>query len=282
VGRIWDGDNVAQEMLQRVRDEVASLQRLGHPPPTLAELRVSEAPSNDPMQIRQEEACWVSGISYRVRCFPPASEHRVIAEAVTELNADPRVTGIILQTPPSGSWQALTAAMLPEKDVDGWHPLNLGRLITNKRKRRLARGMEVVHLLKQAGVDLMGAHVICLGNASGLARVFALLCLHENATITMWKHASRWPDELMPRGDVLLIDTDEWPPVDGIGLKPGAVLIDARLPPHGQALALDSRWLEIVSLLIPLPGGVGPATVALRLSSLLALYRTQACIQSDA
>lgn len=281
VGRIWDGDNVAQEILRRVRDEVTSLQHQGHPPPTLVELRVSDVASRDPMQALQEEACRVSGISYQVRFFPLTSDHGVIARALADLNADPRVTGITLHAPPSVSLLTLTAALTPEKDVDGWHPLNLGRLITNKRKRRWARGMEVVHLLKQADTQLVGADVICIGNASGLAGVFAMLCLHENATVTAWKSVSTWPGDLLQRGDVLLIDSDEWPPMDPAAFKPGAVLIDARHPPHGQSLAPDERWLDVVSLLIPLPGGVGPATVALRLSSLVALYREQVCIPAD-
>jgi methylenetetrahydrofolate dehydrogenase (NADP+)/methenyltetrahydrofolate cyclohydrolase len=245
----------------------------------LAEIRVSDSPPNDQLQRLQEEACRRCGIAYQVCSLPATSDERALAQAVAQLNADPRITGIALHAPAaSGARQTFMQAVTPEKDVDGWHPLNLGRLVTNTRPQRAARGREVVYLLKQAGVDLVGAHVICVGNATGLAGVFALLCLHENATITAWRHAHGRPAELLRRGDVVLIDTADWPPAEGLALKPGAVIIDARCPPPGQAAAWpDEAWSQVASLLIPLPGGVGPATVALRLSALVSLYRAQAC-----
>jgi methylenetetrahydrofolate dehydrogenase (NADP+)/methenyltetrahydrofolate cyclohydrolase len=210
-----------------------------------------------------------------------AGDPRAIAQAVAELNAAPHVTGITLHAAASVFLQTVAEAMRPEKDVDGWHPLNLGRLIINKRKQRLARGMEVVHLLKQAGIELLGAHVLCIGNATGLAGVFALLCLHENATVTAWRSATAWPDGLLQDGDVLLIDTEDWPATEGTAFKPGAVIIDARRPPHGSTLPPYEKWLEVASILIPWPGGVGPTTVALRLSSLVSLYRTQEGVPSS-
>lgn len=280
VGRIWNGGDVAQEMLRRVRDETASLLREGRPPPTLVEIRVSDSPPHNHIQRLQEEACRASGIAYQVRSFPLPGDLRVVAQALAELNADPGVTGITMHAPAPVSLQAFAKAITPEKDVDGWHPLNLGRLMINRHKQRVTRGMEVVHLLKQAGVELLGAHVICVGNATGLAGVFALLCLHENATITAGRSSAAWSDELLRCGDVLLIDTDDWPPTMGTAFKPGAVIIDARRSPSGQALPFYEQWLEVVSLLIPVPDGIGPATVALRLSSLVSLYRAQEGIPS--
>jgi methylenetetrahydrofolate dehydrogenase (NADP+)/methenyltetrahydrofolate cyclohydrolase len=225
----------------------------------------------------QEKACRLSGISYHIRSFPTPGDYHAIVPVVAELNADPRVTGITIQAPAAVLWQFFTGGLTPEKDVDGWHALNLGRLVINKHKQRLARGMEVVHLLKQAGVELLGAHVICIGDATGLAGVFALLCLHENATITTWRGSGARLGEILPDGDVVLIDTEDWPQAESATFKPGAVIIDARMLPRGQPWPSYEKWLEVVSLLIPWPDGVGPATVALRLSSLVSLYRTQIC-----
>ena len=277
LGRMWDGGDIAQEMVRQVRAEVTSLRHEGRPPPTLVELRVSDSSPHHRIQMLQEEACRLSGISYQVRSLPVPGDYQAIAPALAELNADPRVTGITIHAPASVSWQAFAGAMTPEKDVDGWHPLNLGRLIINKRKQRPARGMEVVHLLKQAGVELLGAHVICLGNATGLAGVFALLCLHENATITAWRSPGAQLSKMLQCGDVVLIDTADGPLAENATFKPGAVIIDARNLPQGQTWPSYEKWLEVVSLLIPLPDGVGLATVALRLSSLVSLYRAQVC-----
>ena len=86
-GRIWDGDNVAQQMLRRVRDEAASLSREGRPPPTLVEIRVGDSSPNHRLQVLQEEACRLSGISYEVRAFPRSGDYRTIAPTLAELNA---------------------------------------------------------------------------------------------------------------------------------------------------------------------------------------------------
>jgi methylenetetrahydrofolate dehydrogenase (NADP+)/methenyltetrahydrofolate cyclohydrolase len=279
-GRIWDGGDIARQMLQQVRHEVMSLRRQGRPPPALVAIKVGDSAAHNQIQNLLAEACRVSGIPYQVQSFPVAGGHHAILQALTELSTDPHVTGITIDTPASIPVRVFAEAMTPEKDVDGWHPLTLGRLVSNTRQQRVVRGMELVHLLKQASVDLTGAHVICIGNATGLAGVFAAVCLQENATITAWRGSSVWPAAVMQRGDVILIDTGDSPPVASTAFKAGAVIIDARCSPHGRALWPDEGWLEVVSLLIPWPGGMGPATAALRLVSLVALYRAQECITS--
>jgi methylenetetrahydrofolate dehydrogenase (NADP+)/methenyltetrahydrofolate cyclohydrolase len=272
VARIWDGGDVAQELLERVRGEVVTLQREGRSPPALAEIRVSASPLAERMQGLQKTACQFTGVSYHGRSFPPTSDHHAILEALADLNADPDITGIAIHTPNFAHRLELACAVAPEKDVDGLHPLNLGRLVTNKRGRRAARGADIVQLLRRAGITLAGAHVVCIGDASGLAGVLALLCLHENATISAWRGTTVWPVKVLRRGDVLVLDTDDVPALDGTTLKPGVVVIDARTQLTGRPQPLREAGFEAVSLLIPVPGGVGPTTVAMRLSSLVARY----------
>jgi methylenetetrahydrofolate dehydrogenase (NADP+) / methenyltetrahydrofolate cyclohydrolase len=274
VGRIWDGGNVAQEWLERVRGEVVTLQRAGRSPPALAEIRVSASPLDERLQVLQKTACQFTGVSYQVRSFPPTSDHHAILQALAELNAAPNITGIAIHAPSFAHRLELAGAVAPEKDVDGLHPLNLGRLVTNKRRRRAMRGADIVQLLRRASIALAGAHVVCIGNTSGLAGVLALLCLHENATISAWRGTTRWPVKVLRRGDVLVLDTEDVPALDGNTLKPGVVVIDARTQPTGRPQPLREAGFEAVSLLIPVPGGVGPTTVAMRLSSLVARDHT--------
>jgi methylenetetrahydrofolate dehydrogenase (NADP+) / methenyltetrahydrofolate cyclohydrolase len=273
VGRIWDGGDVAQELLERVREEVALIQREGRPPPVLATISVGESPVHEHIQALHTDACRLTGISSQVYVFPQRCHDQTILQTLAELNATSAITGITLHGQPSTYLSELGAAITPEKDVDGLHPLHLGRFITNKRVRRLPCGADIVQLLKHAGLTLTGAHVACIGHASGLGGLLALLCLHENATVSAWRETTAWPKEVLQRADVLILDTDDLPAVAGAALKPGVVVVDARHRPGGWLPRRSEGLPEAVSLLIPVPGGVGPTSVARRLASLVAMYR---------
>jgi methylenetetrahydrofolate dehydrogenase (NADP+) / methenyltetrahydrofolate cyclohydrolase len=273
VGRIWDGGDVAQELLERVREEVALIQGEGRPPPVLAIISVGESPVHERIRALHADACRLTGISSQVYVFPQRCHDRTILQTLAELNATPTVTGITLFGRPSTYVSGLGAAITPAKDVDGLHPLHLGRFITNKRVRRLPCGADIVQLLKHVGLTLTGAHVACIGHASGLGGLLALLCLHENATVSAWREATAWPKEVLQRADVLILDTDDLPVEAGAVLKPGVVVVDARHHPGGWLPRQPEGLPEAVSLLIPVPGGVGPTSVARRLASLVAMYR---------
>jgi methylenetetrahydrofolate dehydrogenase (NADP+)/methenyltetrahydrofolate cyclohydrolase len=281
VGRVWDGANVAQELLENVRQEVIRFQHEGRPPPTLAEIRVGEWPPDERIRALQAEDCRITGVSYQVHAFPHLCDLQTILQTLADLNADPTIAGIAIDAHPATCCSELAAALAPEKDVDGLQPLHLGRFLTNKRVQRQPRGVDVVQLLKRAGLPLVGTHVICIGNASGFAGIVAWLCLHENATVSAWAGTRVWPVNMLRQGDVLIIDTDDLPPVDGIALKPGVVVVDARIRPDGWLLHQPEGLPQAVSLLIPVPGGVGPMTPAMRLASLVAMYRAPAVVSLD-
>jgi methylenetetrahydrofolate dehydrogenase (NADP+) / methenyltetrahydrofolate cyclohydrolase len=280
-GRVWDGGDVAQELLENVREQVVRLQREGLPPPALAEIRVGELSSEERIPVLQADACRITGISYQMYAFPQPCDHQTILQTLADLNADPTVAGIAIQARPSMYLRGLAAAIALEKDVDGLHPLHLGRFVTNKRVWRHPRGADIVQLLKRAGLTLVGTHVICIGNASGLADLLAWLCLHENATVSAWRGTTVSPLNLLQQGDVLIIDTDDLATVDGAALKPGVVVVDARSRPHGWMPHQSEALPEAVSLLIPVPGGVGPTATAMRLASLVAMYRAPTIASLD-
>jgi methylenetetrahydrofolate dehydrogenase (NADP+)/methenyltetrahydrofolate cyclohydrolase len=273
VGQIWDGGDVAHELLEHVRREVIRLQHEGRPPPTLAEIWVGEVPSDRRVQLLHADACRKVGVSHQVYAFPSGCTHQAILQTLADLSADATISGIAIDAQPGTSMRELTLAIAPQKDVDGLHPLHLGRLVTNKRVWLYPRGADIVQLLKRAGLTLMGMHVICIGNGSGVGGIMAFLCLHENATVSAWKDTSRWPTHLLHRGDVLILDSDDLPSLDAAALKPGVVVVDTRSRPDEWMLHQAKRVPEAVSLLMPLPGGIGPTTIARRLVSLVALYR---------
>ena len=281
VGRVWDGGNVAQELLENVRQEVVRLQREGRPPPTLADITVGDWPSNERIRVLQAEACRITGITYQKYTFPQLCDPQTILQLLVKMNADPTIAGIAIHAHPAARFSELTAALTPEKDVDGLQPLHLGRFLTNKRVWRQPRGADIVQLLKRAGLTLVGTHVICIGNASGLAGILAWLCLHENATVSAWKAPNVWPINMLHQGDVLIIDTDDLPVMDGTALKPGVVVVDARRRADGWLPHQPEGLPQAVSLLIPVPGGVGPMTPAMRLAALVAMYRAPATVSLD-
>jgi methylenetetrahydrofolate dehydrogenase (NADP+)/methenyltetrahydrofolate cyclohydrolase len=281
VGRIWDGGDVAQELLKRVREEVALIQREGRPPPVLATISVGESPVREYIQALHADACRLTGISSQAYVFPQRCHDRTILQTLAELNASPTVTGIALHGRPSTYLSELGAAITPEKDVDGLHPLHLGRFITNKSVRRPPCGADIVQLLERAGLTLTGAHVACIGDASGLGGLLALLCLHENATVSAWRETTAWPSEVLQRADVLILDTEDLPVVAGTALKPGVAVVDARHHPDGWLPRQPEGLPEAVSLLIPVPGGVGPTSVARRMASLVAMYRLPVPVHLD-
>jgi methylenetetrahydrofolate dehydrogenase (NADP+)/methenyltetrahydrofolate cyclohydrolase len=281
VGRVWDGGNVAQELLEKVRREVIRFRYEGRPPPTLAEIRVGEWPPDARLHVLQAEACRLTGVFHQVHVFPQRGDSQNILQTLADLNTDPTITGIAIHSRLSTRFSELATALVPGKDVDGMQPLHLGRFLTNKRIWRQPRGADIVKLLKRAGKPLEGARVICIGNASGFAGILAWLCLHENATVSAWRAPTAWPINMLQHGDVLIIDTDDLPAMDGVALKPGVIVVDARNHPDGWLPHRPEDLPQAVALLIPVPGGIGPTTPARRLASLVAMYRTPAGVSLD-
>jgi methylenetetrahydrofolate dehydrogenase (NADP+) / methenyltetrahydrofolate cyclohydrolase len=274
VKHIWDGGDIAQELLAAVREEVGLLQREGRPPPVLAAMSVGESPLHERIRALHADACRLTGVVCQAHDFPSSTEPQIILQTLAELNSEPSIVGITIHTLPWSHLRALAAGIAPEKDVDGLHPLHFGRFIINKRVQRPPCGADIVQMLKYAGVSLVGAHVACIGNTSGLAGLLALLCLHEHATVSAWSETTTWPIDTLLRADVLILDTEDLSVVDGATLKPGVVVVDARHGPIESTMSQPEGLAEAASLLIPVPGGVGPTTVASRLASLVAMYRT--------
>jgi methylenetetrahydrofolate dehydrogenase (NADP+)/methenyltetrahydrofolate cyclohydrolase len=260
--------------LEKVRQEVIRLRNEGKPPPTLAEIRVGAWPPDTPLHILQAQACRFTGISHQVHVFPQPDDSQRILLTLADLNADPRITGIAIHTCPSTRLGELAVALAPRKDVDGVQPLNLGRFLTNQRIWRRPRGADIVQLLKRVGYPLEGLRVICIGNASGFGGMLAWLCLHENATVSAWRAPTTWPMEMLQHGDVLILDTDDLPAMDGVALKPGVIVVDARYSPDGWLPHRPEDLPQAVALLIAVPGGMGPMTPARRLAALVAMCRT--------
>jgi len=283
VRRVWDGSNIAQEILATVLEEVELIRREGRPPPVLAEISIGESPLHKRIQALHANACRLTGVAHQVYSFSSHTEQQIILQTLVKLNGDPTIAGVTIDALPRPSLSTFAEAIALEKDVDGLHPLHFGRFIVNKGVRRLPCGADIVQLLKYAGVSLVGAYVACIGNRFGVGGTLALLCLHENATVSAWRGTTACPIDILQQADVIVLDTEDLPVVDGARtpLKSEVVVVDARQHSSEHMSPRLESLSESAALLIQVPGGVGPSTIARRLASLVAVYRTPATVALD-
>jgi methylenetetrahydrofolate dehydrogenase (NADP+)/methenyltetrahydrofolate cyclohydrolase len=221
------------------------------------------------------------------RRLPPTASFAQVAAELEQLNADPEVSGVLLQLPlPEHLDDAtLTAMISPEKDVDGLTPINAGRLSLGQPALRPCTPLGVMELLADAGVELEGAETVVVGRSNLFGKPMAQLALQANATVTICHSRTRDLAAVSARADVLIAAVGRTRLIGGDFVKPGAVVIDVglnRLTPeeagNKSGLVGDVDFAaasQRASAITPVPGGVGPMTVAMLLRNTLTAARMQ-------
>jgi methylenetetrahydrofolate dehydrogenase (NADP+)/methenyltetrahydrofolate cyclohydrolase len=282
-----DGRQLAAQIEQRLQAVVAErLARAGRPP-GLAVLRVGDDPASGVYVANKEKACTRIGITNlgaHLSADTPAAE---VLATIQRLNADPAVDGILLQLPlPHGlDEQPLLAAIDPEKDADGLHTLNLGRLLKGEPGPRSCTPAGVMALLAAAGVDLSGKRAVVVGRSILVGQPMALMLQAADATVSIAHSRTADLAQLTRQADVLVVAAGRPRMVGAEHVKPGAVVVDVgihRLQPDPAAgpeakarLCGDVRFEEvepIAQAITPVPGGVGPMTVTLLLVNTVASW----------
>jgi methylenetetrahydrofolate dehydrogenase (NADP+)/methenyltetrahydrofolate cyclohydrolase len=282
-----DGRQLAAQIEQRLQAVVADrLQRAGRPP-GLAVLRVGDDPASGVYVANKEKACTRIGITNlgaHLGADTPAAE---VLATIQRLNADPAVDGILLQLPlPAGlDERPLLAAIDPEKDADGLHTLNLGRLLKGEPGPRSCTPAGVMALLAAAGVELAGKRAVVVGRSILVGQPMALMLQAANATVSIAHSRTADLAALTRSADVLVVAAGKPRMIGAEHVKPGAVVVDVgihRLEPDPAAgpeakarLCGDVRFEEvepIASAITPVPGGVGPMTVTLLLVNTVASW----------
>jgi len=282
-----DGRQLAAELEQRLQTVIAErLERAGRPP-GLAVLRVGDDPASGVYVANKEKACTCIGVTNHGAHLPADTPPAEVLEAIQRLNADPMVDGILLQLPlPAGLDEApLLAAIDPEKDADGLHTLNLGRLLKGEPGPRSCTPAGVMALLAHAGIELAGKRAVVVGRSILVGQPMALMLQAANATVSVAHSRTRDLSALTREADVLVVAAGRPRMVGAEHVKPGAVVVDVgihRLDPDPAAgpgakarLCGDVRYEEvepIASALTPVPGGVGPMTVTLLLVNTVASW----------
>lgn len=271
---------MAARVRAQVAQDVAALAEQTGSAPGLATILVGEDPASEVYVGMKRRACAEAGIIDRHRHLPADSTQEEVAAAIEECNADPEVTGILLQLPvPVGmSGAALTALIAPEKDVDGLTPISVGRLAQGTPGLRPCTPLGVIELLDSYDVRLEGAEAVVVGRSDLVGKPVAALLLQRNATVTICHSRTRRLVDVCARADVLIAAVGVPRMIGAEHVKPGAVVIDVgvnRLP-EGLAGDVDFEPVrEVAGAITPVPGGVGPMTIAMLLRNTVAAAELQ-------
>ena len=281
--RLIDGTAIAAALRQRVATAAGDLLERGVTA-GLATVLVGEDPASAVYVRSKARACAAVGIASFEHRLPGDVGSVAVLDLIAELNADGRVDGILVQLPlPAGVDAAgIIAALDPAKDVDGFHPLNVGRLWGGQPGLVPCTPQGVVMLLRSVHSNLSGAEAAVLGRSQIVGRPTAALLLAADCTVTLVHSRSRDADEICHRADIVVAATGRAEMVRGNWVKPGATVIDVGIarvaaPDGGTRLVGDVEFdsvRQVAGALTPVPGGVGPMTIACLLrNTLLAAAR---------
>jgi methylenetetrahydrofolate dehydrogenase (NADP+)/methenyltetrahydrofolate cyclohydrolase len=273
--RLIDGKAIASEVRSVLRQRIADRRRAGHRPPGLAVILVGEDPASRIYVRNKRAACNEVGIMSRNYDLPATTGELEILALIAQLNADPDIDGILVQLPlpPHISEITVIECIDPIKDVDGFHPYTVGRLSQRIPVLRPATPYGVMALLRHIGVPVKGQHAVVVGASNHVGRPLALELLLAGATITVCHRFTRNLEHHVAQGDILAVAVGKAGLIPGAWIKPGAVVLDigiSRLADGklaGDVVFAAAR--ERAGWITPVPGGVGPMTIAMLLENTL-------------
>jgi methylenetetrahydrofolate dehydrogenase (NADP+)/methenyltetrahydrofolate cyclohydrolase len=279
-----DGKAAALAIRQRVGEHVAEFERRIGRPPGLATVLVGEDPASAVYVRSKNKATAEAGMVGFAHNLPATTSEDDLLQLVLDLNADERVDGILVQLPLPNQIDAarVIATIDPAKDVDGFHAMNAGRLATGLDALVPCTPLGCLHLLRQELGSLSGLEAVVIGRSNIVGKPMALLLLGDHATVTIAHSRTRDLPNVVRRADIVVAAVGRPEMVRGDWIKPGATVIDVginRLPAEdGKSrlvgdVAYDEA-VEVAGAITPVPGGVGPMTIAMLMrNTLVAAHR---------
>lgn len=279
--KIIDGKAIAAAIREELARDVQSLQGQGVTP-GLAVVLVGDDPASRVYVTMKEKACAATGIFSDEHKLPAETTEAELLALIDELNRDERIDGILVQLPlPDQIDESkILEAIAPTKDVDGFHPYNVGRLVTGNPLFRPCTPYGVMKMLEYTGVELSGKEVVVVGRSNIVGKPVALMCLAEHATVTLCHSRTRNLAEQVGRADVLIAAVGRPEMIRGEWIKEGAVVIDVGVNRVGDKKLVGDVEFEAAreraSAITPVPGGVGPMTISMLLYNTVASARRRA------
>lgn len=272
---ILDGKALAAKTRAELKSAVDQSLSNGGPRPGLATVLVGDDPASHVYVKFKRRACEEVGFNNFHIELPSSTQQDELLEKISQLNENPEVHGILIQLPlPKHFDESLIlAAVLPQKDADGFHPRNQGALMQGQSGLRPCTPMGVMKLIEQSGIDLCGKHAVVVGRSNIVGKPVALMLLEKHATVSICHSRTSNLAEVVASADVVVAAVGRAELVKGQWIKPGAVVIDVGINRvENGSLVGDVEFTaacERASWITPVPGGVGPMTIAMLLANTL-------------
>lgn len=282
LAQLLDGKSLAQRIQMQLREQVQQLLTANARPPGLAVLMVGDNPASAAYVRNKERACAKVGITSFGRHFPTNTTQEELAKTIQSLNEDERVDGILVQLPLPNHLDAvpLLHQIEPDKDADGLHPVNLGRLVRGETGLRSCTPAGVMRLLREYQLEVKGKTAVVVGRSILVGKPLALMLLEADATVTV-AH-SRTPNlaEVTRNADILIAAVGRPQFITAEMVKPQAVVIDVGInrvtTENGESRLVGDvdfeAVREVAQFITPVPGGVGAMTVAMLLNNTVLSY----------
>ena len=279
MAKIISGKAVSAEVRQRIAEETAELKQKGITP-GLAVILVGDNPASQVYVRKKEKACAEVGFYSEKYVLPGETTQAELLALIERLNADSRIHGILVQLPLPDQLdpQTVIEAIAPEKDVDAFHPMNVGGLLTGTSCFLPCTPAGVMELLHSERISPEGKHCVVLGRSNIVGKPMAMLLLRENGTVTICHSRTQNLADICRQADILIAAVGRARFVTADMVKPGAVVIDVGMnrDENGKLCGdVDYGAVEpVAGYITPVPGGVGPMTIAMLMQNTLTAART--------
>jgi methylenetetrahydrofolate dehydrogenase (NADP+)/methenyltetrahydrofolate cyclohydrolase len=276
MAELIDGKLISAQIKDECKEKVALLKEKGIEV-TLAVIQVGEDPASSVYVSNKKKACEYIGANSLSYNLKEDSTQEELLELIDKLNNDDKVNGILVQLPLPKHFNEdeVIRRINPDKDVDGFHPINVGRLSIGEKGLISCTPAGIIELLKRSNVEIEGKECVIIGRSNIVGKPMSMLMLRENATVTVCHSRIKNLSEVKKRADILIVAIGKPKMIDASYVKEGATVIDVgihRVDPNSKKLCgdVDFESVEpVAGKITPVPGGVGPMTIAMLMSNLV-------------
>lgn len=271
--KIIDGKSISSFVKDKIREEVSYL-KANNITVGLAVIIVGEDKASQLYVANKRKACENLGIMSETHYLPENTSQKELLKLIDNLNKDKKINGILVQLPLPAHLdeKAVINAILPEKDVDAFHPVNVGKIMQGDYDFVPCTPAGIMEMLKYEDIDLVGKHCVIIGRSNIVGKPMAMLMLHKNATVTICHSKTENLKDICKQADILVVAIGKPNFVNSDYVKPGAVVIDVGINRVDGKFCGDVDFADvepIASAITPVPGGVGPMTIAMLMKNTL-------------